>query len=107
MGGAKKKSLKQAEKQQKVKQAKGKKGRKDSRANPADKTVTLENTDFTDRQLRESLKKMNAITPYAVATQFNIKLSTAKRLLGTMKGQGVLQLVARSRNVQLYSYGGS
>jgi len=107
MAGAKKKSLKQAEKQQRVKQAKGKKGGKETRANPADKTVTLENTDFTDRQLRESLKKMNAITPYAVATQFNIKLSTAKRLLGTMKGQGVLQLVARSRNVQLYSYGGS
>jgi small subunit ribosomal protein S25e len=107
MGGAKKKSLRQAEKQQKVKQAKGKKGRREARAKPADRTVTLENTDFSDGQLRDGLKKMKAITPYAVATQFNIKLSTAKRLLSTMRGQGVVQLVARSRNVQLYKFGGS
>lgn len=107
MAGAKKKSLRKAEKQQKVKQDKGKKGRRESRSKPADRTVTLENTDFSDEQLRDGLKKMKAITPYTVATQFNIKLSTAKRLLGTMKGQGVLQLVARSRNVQLYKFGES
>jgi small subunit ribosomal protein S25e len=107
MAGAKKKSLRQAEKRQKAKQGKGKKGRSESRSKPADRTVTLENTDFSDEQLRDGLKKLKAITPYTVATQFNIKLSTAKRLLGTMRGQGVLQLVARSRNVQLYKFGES
>jgi small subunit ribosomal protein S25e len=107
MGSAKKKSSRQADKQKRIKQAKGKKGRGEARAKPTGRTVTLENTDFSDGQLRDGLKKMNAITPYAVATQFNIKLSTAKRLLRTMMGQGVLQLVARSRNVQLYKFEGS
>lgn len=104
---AKKKSIRKDKKQQKAKQNTGKKGWKASRSKPAARTAILENTSFSDEQLQDGLKKMKAITPYSVATQFNIKLSTAKRLLGTMREQGTIQLVARSRNVQLYKFGGS
>ena len=49
-----------------------------------------------------ALKGMKAITPTAVATKFNLKISVAKRMLTTLEGKGVIEFVTRSKNLKVY-----
>ena len=49
-----------------------------------------------------ALKGMKAITPTAVATKFNLKISVAKRMLTTLEEKGVVEFVTRSRNLKIY-----
>jgi ribosomal protein S25 len=49
-----------------------------------------------------SLKGMKAITPTAVATRFNLKISVAKRMLTTLEEKGVVEFVTRSSNLKIY-----
>jgi ribosomal protein S25 len=49
-----------------------------------------------------ALKGMKAITPTAVATRFNLKISVAKRMLTTLEEKGVVEFVTRSKNLKVY-----
>lgn len=49
-----------------------------------------------------ALKGMKAITPTAVATRFNLKISVAKRMLTTLEEKGVVEFVTRSSNLKVY-----
>ena len=49
-----------------------------------------------------ALKGMKAITPTAVATRFNLKISVAKRMLTTLEEKGVIEFVTRSKNLKVY-----
>ena len=49
-----------------------------------------------------ALKGMKAITPSAVATKFNLKISVAKRMLTTLEEKGVIEFVTRSSNLKVY-----
>ncbi len=49
-----------------------------------------------------ALKGMKAITPTAVATRFNLKISVAKRMLTTLEEKGVIEFVTRSSNLKVY-----
>ena len=49
-----------------------------------------------------ALTGMKAITPTAVATRFNLKISVAKRMLTTLEEKGVIEFVTRSSNLKVY-----
>lgn len=49
-----------------------------------------------------ALKGMKAITPTAVATRFNLKISVAKRMLKSLEEKGVVEFVTRSKNLKVY-----
>ena len=49
------------------------------------------------------VKKMKTLTPFAVASRFNIRLSVAKDLLEQLEQKGVIQFVSRSRNLKIYT----
>ena len=49
-----------------------------------------------------ALRGMKAITPTAVATRFNLKISVAKRMLNELEGKGVVEFVTRSKNLKVY-----
>jgi ribosomal protein S25 len=49
-----------------------------------------------------ALKGMKAITPTAVATRFNLKISVAKRMLTALEEKGVIEFVTRSKNLKVY-----
>ena len=58
--------------------------------NPKDKRVTSE------------LSKMKVLTPYTVASHFNICLSTAKGFLEELHKQGRVTYVSGGRNIKIY-----
>ncbi len=51
----------------------------------------------------EQLGKMKAITPTGLAIQFNLKVSTAKKLLEQLRNDRVVDLVSRSHNLKVYA----
>ena len=54
-------------------------------------------------ELLDAMKKMKAITPPAVASQFNLKTSVAKRMLEEVESAGKIQLVSHTNNLKVYA----
>lgn len=104
MGGAKKSSLAKAEKQQKLqerKQQKEKKKTGKSRSDAQLKKGEVATQEFEGKRLNE-LAKIKALTPYAVATKYNIKINDAKTILRQLESKKVAQEVARGRGIKIY-----
>jgi len=53
-------------------------------------------------ELADAMKKMKAITPPAVASQFNLKVSVAKKMLEELDAKGIIKLVAHTNNLRVY-----
>jgi ribosomal protein S25 len=97
-----KRSLRQIEKQQRRRdrEEKSEKGR-------VEKTIgSLDIPEMSSEELMEQLGKMKAITPTGLAVQFNLKVSTAKRLLEDLRKDRVVDLVSRSHNLKVYALAG-
>jgi len=94
-----KKRLRQIEKQQSVRQRDKKKEK-----TRIEKTISSVNLpDLSNEELIEHLSNMRAITPTAIAIQFNIRVGMAKRLLEELRKNRVVDLVTRSHNLKVYS----
>jgi len=59
-----------------------------------------------DKELMGELSKMKAITPYMVASRYDVRLSLAKVLLDSLQRRGLIQLMARNSNLKLYQFTG-
>jgi len=107
MGGTKKKSISQMEKQQKLKERKerGKeeagKGRKKAEEAPGVRTVVA-----SEEQLKLMAKEAleaGYLTPFIVSSKLNVKLSVAKMLLRDAEARGIVKLVAKSPRTLIYA----
>jgi small subunit ribosomal protein S25e len=110
MGGAKKRSLAQAEKQQQMQTTKQQKDQKAAakagKAEAQEKAGRFTDQDLTEKELNE-LAKIKALTPYAVATKYNIKLSVAKDILETLEKKKAVQQVASGGGFKVYKLTGN
>ena len=108
MGGAKKKSLAQMEKQQTQQDAAAAKkpeaAKKSKGKTVADKKtvggITLPN--FDDPKLNGELSKLGALTPYAIATQFNVRLSVARDILEELERRRLVKPVGGNARIKVY-----
>ena len=103
MGGKKKVGIKQMEKSQ-VKEDESKEAKKKEKAGPPKerKTVGIMAPDAKNEKIVAEIKKMPVLTPYAVATKYSIRISTAKDFLEQLEGNGAVQLVSGSHNLKIY-----
>ena len=110
MGSRKKLSLKQAEKMQ-ARQAKkqsttkkaGKAGKSGGSSGAPEKKIagiSLPNP-RSEKTVKE-LKKLKVLTPYTVASRFDLRLSVARELLRDLEQKGVVRVVSGSKNVKIY-----
>ena len=103
MGGKKKLGIKQMEKQQ-VTQDESKQDKKKEKAGPPKerKASSIVAPDAKNDKVVAEVKKMSVLTPYAVATKYNIRISTAKDFLEQLQSNGAIQLVSGSHNIKIY-----
>ena len=103
MGGKKKLGIKQMEKQQ-VTQDESKGDKKKEKAGPPKerKASSIVAPDAKNDKIVAEIKKMGVLTPYAVATRYNIRISTAKDFLEQLETNGAIQLVSGSHNLKIY-----
>jgi small subunit ribosomal protein S25e len=106
MGGKKKLGLKQMERQQEKKDEEDKaKEKKKEKAGPSKEkrtTIGVVAPDVKNEKIVAEVKKMNVLTPYAVASRFNIRISAAKDFLEQLEESGAVQLVSGSHNIKIY-----
>lgn len=104
MGGKKKLGIKQMEKQQEDKAAEDKAKKKEEKKGPPPKKTTIGVLvpDVKDAKLVAEVKKMNVLTPYAVATRYGIRISAAKDFLEQLEANGAIQLVSGSHSLKIY-----
>ena len=105
MGGKKKLGLKQMERQQVKEDDEKTKDKKKEKAGPPKEKRTIIGVVApdvkSDKNLAE-IRKMNVLTPYAVATRFGIRISAAKDFLKQLEETGAVQLVSGSHNIKVY-----
>ncbi len=98
MGGRKKLSLTQMERQQMRQRAASRRG-----AEVREKRIgSIFGPDIRDEAFLEELRKMKVITPYAIASRYNLRLSVAKQMLRELERRGFLELIAASRYTRIY-----
>jgi small subunit ribosomal protein S25e len=105
MGGKKKLGIKQMERQQtKQDDEKSKEKKKEKAGPPKEKrtTIGVVAPDVKNEKIVGEVKKMNVLTPYAVATRFGIRISAAKDFLEQLKQNGAVELVSGSHNIKIY-----
>jgi small subunit ribosomal protein S25e len=103
MGGKKKLTLKQAERMQAKRGEKKEAKPSKSPSGRERKTAGIILPNPRSEKIVNEIKKMKILTPFTVASRFNLRLSVAKDLLEELEQKGVIQFVSRSRNLKIYT----
>ncbi|MEM1556600.1 MAG: 30S ribosomal protein S25e [Candidatus Bathyarchaeia archaeon] len=105
MGGKKKPTISQALKAQ-MRETVKEEGAKETKAKAPAKvekkpaSVIMPNP--RDEKVIKEIQKMKVLTPYTVASRFNLRLSVAKDLLEELQRQGVITFVSSGRHLKIY-----
>ena len=103
MGGKKKLNLKQMERMQDKKDEQEEKKKKEKGGGPKEKKASsVVPPDAKNDKIIAEVKKMHVLTPFAVATRYNIRISAAKDFLEELQQNGTIQLVSGSHNIKIY-----
>jgi ribosomal protein S25 len=105
MGGSKKKSMAQMEKTQdqpdkKEEPGQQKKGK--SKTIAEKRPRGLQAPEIGDPKFLGEVQKMDAITPYSLANQFNLRLSVAKDVLDELEKRKLITLVGGNARIRIY-----
>ena len=104
MGGKKKLNLKQMERMQDKKDEQDKKKKGEKGGGPKEKKASaVVPPDAKNDKIIAELKKMRVLTPFAVATRYNLRMSAAKDFLEELQQNGTIQLVSGSHNIKIYN----
>lgn len=102
MGGKKKLTLKQMERTEEKKGEAPKRGGKTTPTLAERKAPGIIPPDLKSDKIVGEVKKMKAVTPYAVASRFNLRLSVARDMLEELTRRGVLDYVSGNKNLKIY-----
>jgi len=102
MGGGKKRlTLKQMAKAESRKDEQ-RKERKSGRSTSEKKSLGLTLPNLRSEKVVGELKKMKVLTPYTVASRFDLRLSVAKDFLEELERQRIVEYVSGSKNLKIY-----
>lgn len=99
--GTKKKSIAQMERQQLLREKK-EKGLHRKVVKPVEKKVGGVSGLSLDERFLKDLSKMKVITPYILASQYDIRLSLAKDILEQLEKMSLIRLVLKSSRISIY-----
>jgi small subunit ribosomal protein S25e len=104
MGGKKKLGLKQMERMQERRDEEDAKEKKKEKAvaRKERRTIGVVPPDAKNAKNINDIKKMSVLTPYAVSTKYNIRISAAKDFLEQLEQNGTVQLVSGNHNIKVY-----
>jgi len=105
LGGSKKKNLAQMEKQQVQQDKKAEPTAKKTKGKPmseAKKAAGISLPNFEDEKFMGELSKMGALTPYSIATQFNVRLSVARDILEELERRRLIKSEGGNARIKIY-----
>jgi ribosomal protein S25 len=102
MGGKKKLSLKQMERSADKKDETQKREKKSSGLASEKKAPGIIPPDLKSEKIIGEVKKMKALTPYTVASRFNLRLGVARDMLDELAQRGIIEYVSGSKYLKIY-----
>ena len=102
MGGKKRLSLKQMERMQAKRDEERRKRERKTAESREKKAPGILPPNPKSEKIVGELKKMPVLTPYIVASRFNIRISVAKDFLEQLEENGVIQLVSGNHDIKIY-----
>ena len=107
MGGAKKKSISKMNDSQTNPEQKqqAKKPKAKGKGEFEKKERSMRMPDINDEKFLSEVSKMTALTPYSLASQFNLKVSLAKDLLEELSKKHVVKSAGGNARVRIYQAG--
>jgi small subunit ribosomal protein S25e len=104
-GGAKKKSIAMAEKAQSRALTKEGEEKEKKESAGAQKTGprSVAISDDLMKTIKKEAPKMNAVTPYVIASKYNVKLSSAKNILRELEKANLLRKACGNHRVAVYA----
>jgi small subunit ribosomal protein S25e len=102
MGGKKKLTLKQMERTGEKKDETSKREKKSSGLAPEKKAPGIIPPDLKSEKVIGEVKKMKVLTPYTVASRFNLRLSVARDMLEELAQRGIVEYVSGSKYLKIY-----
>ena len=103
MGGGKKRlTLKQMARMQARRDQERRERKFGGSATEKKKSIGIIPPDFKSGKVIGELKRMRALTPYAVASRFDLRLSVAKDFLEELERRGIVEYVSGSKNLKIY-----
>jgi len=103
VGGAKKKSLAQMEKQQAQQDKEPEQPKKAKGKHVTEKkTSGIGVPNFDDGKFVSELSKMGALTPYSIASQFNVRLSVARDILEELERRRMIKPIGGNARIKIY-----
>lgn len=100
MGGTKKKSISQMLKAQLAQQERER--RRVQEAKSEKKIAGIEGPDVESREFIEEVKSMKVVTPYLLASKYNLRLSVAKDYLEILESKGILRRVGGHNRIRIF-----
>ena len=101
MGGRKKLSLTQMERLQARRQREQERRVRSQSMMGERKASSVLMPEIKD-DLMDEIRKMRVVTPFAVASRFDLRISVAKDLLEELERKKIVELVSRSRKTKIY-----
>jgi small subunit ribosomal protein S25e len=102
MGGGKKRlTLKQMARTQSRKDQQ-RKERKSARSATEKKSLGLTLPDLKSKKVIGEMKTMKVLTPYTVASRFNLRLSVARDMLKDLERRKIVEYVSGGKNLKIY-----
>ena len=102
MGGGKKKlTLRQMQRIQ-ARRDRERRERRLARSTTEKRSIGIILPDPKSKKVIGELKKIRALTPYTVATRFDLRLSVAKDFLEELERRGIVEYVSGSKNLKIY-----
>mgnify|MGYP002153789295 FL=1 len=102
MGGAKKKSISKMEDTQVTQERKQPPKKTKGKAEFEKKERSMKLPDVNDEKFLADISRMGALTPYSLASQFNLKISMAKDLLEELARRRLVRSVGGNTRVRIY-----
>ncbi|MEM2875408.1 MAG: 30S ribosomal protein S25e [Candidatus Bathyarchaeia archaeon] len=101
MGGKKRLTLSQAEKIQRRTQEPKKKTSRGAEGQEK-KILGITPPRIKDDEAVKELRKLKVLTPYSIASKYDLRISVAKDLLESLEKKGFIELVSKNRNIAIY-----
>jgi len=104
MGGQKKRNISQMDKAQQIQEEKRDEDKKTKTHKPVTdgKQRGVDLPDLNDEKLISEIKKLKVLTPYAVSSQLNVKISLAKDLLRELENKNIIKPVEGNSRIRIY-----
>lgn len=105
MGGKKKPTLSQLERQQRLREEKekGERGKKEVQKAYAPKLGSISLPNIDDESVVQEILSLKAITPYVVASKYNLRIGVAKQLLRVLEQRKLIKQVSGNAHLRVYA----